>query len=80
MITIKSTAPAQMVICGATKNFAVSIYNPSPFLLTSDTLILSMPSGINYQLGSITGATELNTSILNQPTFLIQIIAVNSGT
>lgn len=45
MITIKSTAPAQMVICGATKNFAVSIYNPSPFLLTSDTLILSMRSG-----------------------------------
>jgi hypothetical protein len=71
MITINSTVPAQMTICGPSKSFTISIYNPSPFLLTTDTLILTMPSGIDYQIGSITGASELNTSNLNQPTFLL---------
>ncbi len=71
MITINTTVPTQMTICGAAKLFTIAIYNPSPFLLTNDTLKLTMPTGINYQLGSITGATELNTTILSQPTFLI---------
>lgn len=75
MITINSTVPAQMTICGATKSFTISIYNPSPFLLTKDTLKLTMPTGINYQLGSITGATELYTSIPNKPVFLLPNIA-----
>lgn len=71
MITINSSVPSQMTICGAAKSFTISIYNPSPFLLTKDTLKLTMPLGIDYQVGSITGATELNTSILNKPTFLL---------
>lgn len=75
MITINSTVPSQMTICGVTKSFTISIYNPSPFLLTKDTLKLTMPIGINYQLGSITGATELYTSIPHQPVFLLPNIA-----
>lgn len=71
MITINSTVPTQMTVCGPAKSFTISIYNPSPFLLTNDTLLLSLPPGIAYQTGSITGATELYTSVPNQPVFLL---------
>ena len=71
MITINSTVPGQMTVCGASKTFTIAIYNPSPFLLTNDTLKLTMPPGIAYQSGSITGATEFNISIPNQPVFLL---------
>jgi gliding motility-associated-like protein len=75
MIAINSTVPSQMTICGVPKSFTISIFNPSPFVLTNDTLKLTMPSGIDYQMGSITGATELNTSNLSQPTFLLPNIS-----
>ena len=75
MIAINSTVPPQMTICGVPKTFTISIFNPSPFLLTNDTLKLTMPSGIDYQIGSITGATELNTTNLSQPTFLLPNIS-----
>ena len=71
MITINSTVPTQMTVCGAPKVFTIAIYNTSPFLLTNDTLKLSMPSGIAYQIGSVSGATDLSTSIPNQPVFLL---------
>lgn len=74
MITINSTVPAQMTICGTAKVFTITIYNPSPFLLTNDTLKLTMPSGIAYQIGSVAGATELYTSIPNSPVFLLPSI------
>ncbi|MES2396012.1 MAG: hypothetical protein V4549_08420, partial [Bacteroidota bacterium] len=75
MIAINSTVPPQMTICGVPKSFTISIFNPSPFLLTNDTLKLTMPSGIDYQIGSITGATELNITNLSQPTFLLPNIS-----
>ena len=79
MITINSTVPNHLTVCGEVEIFSISIYNPSPFLLSNDTLKLTMPAGINYQLGSITGAIELNTSILNKPTFLLPNIATLSS-
>lgn len=74
MITINSTVPSQMTICGPSKTFSVTIYNPSPFTLTNDTLKITMPPGIIYQSGSITGATESNISATNAPVFLLQNI------
>ncbi len=73
MITINSTVPSQMTVCGGVKTFTLAIYNPSPFLLTNDTLRITMPSGIAYQAGSITGAgvTEFNISTPNKPVFLL---------
>ncbi|MFY9307582.1 MAG: hypothetical protein WAQ28_00895, partial [Bacteroidia bacterium] len=73
MITINSTVPSQLTVCGVSKNYTISIYNPSPFLLTNDTLKLNMPPGIVYQTGSITGpgVTEFNISTPNQPVFLL---------
>ncbi len=71
ILTISGTAPAQFTVCGTPQVFNVSIFNPSPFLVTNDTLKLTMPSGISYQTGSITGASEINTSVPNQPVFLL---------
>lgn len=74
MIAISSTVPAQMTICNAAKTFTVSIYNPSPFLLTNDTLKVTMPTGITYQPGTVTGATYLSTSAPNTLYFLLASI------
>ncbi|MES2138056.1 MAG: PKD domain-containing protein [Bacteroidota bacterium] len=73
IITIGSNLPTQISVCGTAKVFTITIYNPSPFTVTNDTLKLTMPSGMAYQVGSVTGAgvTELNTSIPNKPVFLL---------
>jgi gliding motility-associated-like protein len=73
IITINSTLPAQMNICGAAQTFTISIYNPSPFQVIKDTLKVTLPPGIVYQAGSVsgTGVTEFNISIPNKPVFLL---------
>ncbi|MES2591148.1 MAG: PKD domain-containing protein [Bacteroidota bacterium] len=73
VITINSNLPAQMTICGAPTVFTITIYNPSPFTVTNDTLKLTLPTGMVYQPGSVTGTgvTELNISIPNKPVFLL---------
>lgn len=60
MITVNQVVPSQLTICGDAKLFTVTIYNPSPFLITSDTLFVTIPTGIQYQGGSLTGGTILN--------------------
>ncbi len=57
MITINSTVPAHLTVCGDSALFTVSIYNPSPFLISNDTIKITMPAGINYLGGSVTGGT-----------------------
>ena len=60
MITISQVVPANLTICGDAKLFTITIYNPSPFLINSDTLFVTIPTGIQYQAGSLTGGTFLN--------------------
>jgi gliding motility-associated-like protein len=74
MITIGGTVPSQLTICGTARVFSVDLYNPSPFLLTNDTLKITLPSGIFYQAGSITGATYISTSFPNTQIFLLSNI------
>ena len=76
-ISITSTVPNQITVCGEAKAFTVSIYNPSPFSVTNDTLKITMPVGISYQAGSVsgTGVSELNISTPNKPVFLLPPIA-----
>jgi gliding motility-associated-like protein len=71
MITITGSVPAQMTVCGPSKVFNVTIYNPSPFLLSNDTLKIAMPAGVTYQAGSVVGATYLYTSSPNTAIFLL---------
>lgn len=74
MIMITGTVPSQMTICGVSKPFTISIYNASPFLLSNDTLKITMPPGIIYQAGTITGASYLYTSAPNTVVFLLASI------
>ncbi|MES2285828.1 MAG: PKD domain-containing protein [Bacteroidota bacterium] len=71
MITINSTVPSQMTICGVSKVFTITIYNPSPFTLSNDTLKLTMPPGIAYQAGSVTGGSQGNIAVPNAPVFIL---------
>ncbi|MFY9310059.1 MAG: gliding motility-associated C-terminal domain-containing protein [Bacteroidia bacterium] len=76
VISITSTVPSQITVCGAQKTFTITLYNPSPFTVTNDTLKLTLPTGISYQAGSITGAgvSEQNISNLSKPVFLLPSI------
>jgi gliding motility-associated-like protein len=69
LLSISSVAPQALTVCGATQTFTIDLYNPTPFTLKNDTLLLSMPTGMNYVAGSVTGATELNITAANAPTF-----------
>ncbi|MCW3078482.1 MAG: hypothetical protein JWO32_3091, partial [Bacteroidetes bacterium] len=70
-ITISSVVPGSITVCGQSKVFSFTINNPSAFNLTGVTVSLTMPSGLNYQSGSITNATELNIIPANAPTFTL---------
>ena len=60
MISITSNSPAQLTVCGSAKLFTVNVYNPSPFLITSDTLLITLPTGIQYVSGSLVGGVFIN--------------------
>ncbi|MBI2722500.1 MAG: gliding motility-associated C-terminal domain-containing protein [Bacteroidetes bacterium] len=74
-ITISSVVPGSITVCGQSKVFSFTINNPSAFNLTNVTVSLTMPSGINYQLGSVTNATLLSGVPLNAPTFTLANLA-----
>jgi gliding motility-associated-like protein len=77
ILSINNTVPPQIAVCGAPQTFTISIYNPSPFNATNDTLKLELPTGITYTAGSVsgTGVSELNISVPNKPVFLLPPIA-----
>ncbi|MES2285827.1 MAG: PKD domain-containing protein [Bacteroidota bacterium] len=74
MITITSVVPSQLTICGTGKLFTITIYNPSPFTITNDTLKVSMPNGINYLAGSVSGATYVTQLFPNVEVFALPTI------
>ncbi len=78
-ITISSSVPSDMTICGQAKVFSFTINNPSPFTLTNVSVNLTMPSGVIYQAGSVTNATATSTVPLNAPTFSIANIPTLSS-
>lgn len=67
-ITISSVVPSDITVCGQAKLFTITISNPSAFALTNVNVGLTMPSGLNYQVGSATNATVVGAAI-NTPTF-----------
>lgn len=48
MVVITSTVPSSLTICGAAQHFSITIYNPTPFIITRDTVQVTMPIGIQY--------------------------------
>ena len=74
-ITISSTVPSSITICGQSKVFSFTINNPSAFNLSNVTVSVTMPSGINYQVGSVTNATQVSIVPIYAPTFTLANIA-----
>ena len=78
-ITISSTVPPELTICGQAKVFSFTINNPSPFTLTNVSVNLTMPTGVVYQAGSVTNATQVSIVPLNAPTFSVANIPTLSS-
>jgi gliding motility-associated-like protein len=77
-ITISSSVPSDLTICGQAKVFSFTINNPSPFTLTNVNVNLVMPSGVVYQPGSATNAIVTNT-VPNAPAFSVSNIPTLSS-
>jgi uncharacterized protein (TIGR02145 family)/uncharacterized repeat protein (TIGR01451 family) len=71
--------PASLVICGTDGTFTLQIANTTGVTMTGATLALDLPPGARYSAGSAVGATELNISNLNQPTFNLPDILNNTA-
>ena len=74
IISIDTQLPSSITICGEAQSVNIIIFNPSPFDLSNITLNVTMPEGLNYVVGSVSGATELNISNLHQPIFTLSDI------
>ena len=62
LLTITSNVPPSLTICGATKIFSLNLNNPTPFSLQNGTVSIVIPVGMNYQAGSIVGATPISVT------------------
>ncbi len=71
MITVNTQLPPSITICGAAQSVSVEIVNPSPFNMSNVTMKVTMPQGLNYVAVSLTGATEFNLTVLNEPVFTL---------
>lgn len=70
----------ELFVCHS-DTFTVKIVNNNPGPVTNATLNVGLPSGLYYELGSVTGATEQNVSNTAMPVFSIaQIPAGQSVT
>lgn len=78
MIAISSTVPNQLTVCMPADTFKIRIYNPSPALLTDVLLTAQLPTGVLYELGSISGASEFDVSDLGNPIFSLADLATLS--
>ncbi|HNX89026.1 MAG TPA: hypothetical protein PKH58_08095, partial [Paludibacteraceae bacterium] len=79
MISMTSQLPTEITICGPEQKVTLNIVNPSPFGLHDVVLQLTMPDGINYVPGSVTGAVELDTSNLSTPQFTLANISTQGS-
>jgi gliding motility-associated-like protein len=78
-ITISSVVPTDITVCGQSKLFTFTINNPSAFNLTGVSVDLTMPNGLNYQIGSATNATVAAGPSTNTPVFNLANIPANTS-
>lgn len=77
-ILISYTKSDSLFVCG-TDTFSITVQNNHPVLLTGATLVLSLPDGVGYAPGSVSGAIELNIGNLSTPSFTLSNIGVNQS-
>jgi hypothetical protein len=70
-LSIQSTSPKNMSICGFSDTVTISVFNISSGGISGIKATVSLPIGVKYVPGSINSATatESNISNLNQPVF-----------
>lgn len=71
--------PPSLVICSDDGTFSLQIANTTGSTMSGATLLLSLPPGVRYTAGSVTGATEISIANLNQPVFSLPAIANNTA-
>ena len=71
--------PASLIICHDDGTFSLLIANITGSTMSGATLLLDLPTGCLYTPGSVTGATQLNVTNLNQPTFTLPDILNNTS-
>ncbi len=71
--------PSYLVICSGDGMFSLQIANTTGNTMSGATLLLSLPPGVIYKAGSVTGATGINISNLNQSVFSLPDILNNSA-
>ena len=71
--------PASLVVCHEDGSFSLLIANTTGSTMSGATLLVDLPAGCLYTPGSVTGATQLNITDLNQPTFTLPDILNNTA-
>ncbi|MGB0983504.1 MAG: gliding motility-associated C-terminal domain-containing protein [Saprospiraceae bacterium] len=71
-LIITPIMPTGLEVC-QTSNFALILENPTTDTAKNITIEIQFPNGLNYMIGSVTGAgaTEQNVSTSNQPLFSV---------
>ncbi|MFN0215637.1 MAG: gliding motility-associated C-terminal domain-containing protein [Saprospiraceae bacterium] len=67
-ILISYTKSDSLVVC-STDTFTITIQNNLAAPLVGASLTISLPTGLTYVSGSVTGATQTNISNLSEPVF-----------
>jgi uncharacterized repeat protein (TIGR01451 family) len=72
-ITFTNTVPAELTICSDAKSFGISFKNTSGTALAGMSVEVSLPTGLIYIQGSVSGgsATESNVTNLSKVTFAL---------
>jgi hypothetical protein len=73
-INVSAVATMEVEICLDSKQMTVKVENPSNQAVTVNSILVTLPTGITYEIGSVNALTahsisEQNTSNLNTPTF-----------
>ena len=70
-LSIRSTSPKNISICGFSDTSRITVYNISPSVINGSTLRLNLPPGVNYVAGSLVSSTvsESNITNPNRPIF-----------
>jgi len=71
--------PAFLIICREDGTFTLLIANTTGSTMSGAILAIDLPAGCVYTPGSVTGATELNITNLNQPSFTLPDIPNNTA-
>lgn len=71
--------PASLIICYDDGTFSFLIANTTGATISGATLLIDLPAGCIYTPGSVSGASQLNISNLNQPTFSLPDIPNNTA-